>query len=61
MVIAYVIVGLVVIAWAAAFVLACTRIPKRPPLRTPGTRPAVHEPDPSPAAAGDRNRELVTR
>ena len=60
MVIAYVVVGLVVIAWAAAFVLACTRIPKRPPLRTPGTRSAGPDPDPSPAHAGDRQRELVT-
>jgi hypothetical protein len=45
MVIAYAVVGLVVIAWAAAFVLACTRIPKGPPLRTAGTRSVGPEPD----------------
>ena len=34
MVLAYVIVGLVAVAWAGAFALACTRIPQHPPLRT---------------------------
>ena len=57
-VIAYAIVSVVVVSWAAAFVLACTRIPKQPPLRTAGTRrgsPAA--PEPSPAAP--REPELV--
>jgi hypothetical protein len=38
MILAYVIVGLVTLLWAGAFVLACVRIPQRPPLRTKGTR-----------------------
>jgi hypothetical protein len=38
MILAYVIIGLVSLVWAAAFVLACIRIPQRPPLRTKGTR-----------------------
>jgi hypothetical protein len=38
MILAYVIVGLVSVLWAAAFALACVRIPQRPPLRTKGTR-----------------------
>jgi hypothetical protein len=59
MVIAYVIVGLVVIAWAAAFVVACTRIPKQPPLRTRGTSAPGLPPEPSPAPAASRQRELV--
>ncbi len=44
MVIAYAAVTVVVIAWAAAFVLACTRIPKHPPLRTraPAGRSRTH-------------------
>ncbi|MEY2458618.1 MAG: hypothetical protein QOG30_448 [Acidimicrobiaceae bacterium] len=60
MVIAYVIVGLVVIAWATAFVLACTRIPKRPPLTTPGTKPAAHsDPQPAPGPSQPRESQLV--
>jgi hypothetical protein len=59
MIIAYVIVGLVVIAWAAAFVVACTRIPKQPPLRTRGTSAPGRQPEPSPAPAAQRQRELV--
>ena len=47
MVLAYVIVGLVAVAWAAAFVLACVRIPKTRPLRTKGTRTVdVRDPEP---------------
>lgn len=51
MVLAYVIVAVVAVAWAAAFVLACSRIPQRPPLRTSGTRrrsapPLEREPEP---------------
>jgi len=61
MVIAYAVVGLVVIAWAAAFVLACTRIPKFPPLRTAGTRRADPEPPPPAPVAPDRTPELVSR
>jgi hypothetical protein len=61
MVIAYVVVGLVVVAWATAFVLACTRIPKRPPLRTPGTRAAEPAPEPSPAPTRGQESELVSR
>ena len=57
MVIAYVVVGLVVIAWAAAFVLACTRIPKQAPLRTRGTAGAGPKPEPLPARP--REAELV--
>lgn len=60
MVIAYVVVGLVVVAWAAAFVLACTRIPKHPPLRSRGTRRAVPEPGP-PAPTVTPAPELVSR
>ena len=54
MVLAYVIVGLVAVAWVGAFVLACTRIPKRPPLR-PVTNRTVDVRDP------DRPKALVTR
>jgi hypothetical protein len=57
MVIAYVVVGLVVIAWAGAFVLACTRIPKHPPLRTPGTTAGRAAPESAPALP--RERQLV--
>ncbi len=57
MVIAYVIVGLVAISWAAAFVLACTRIPKQPPLRTRGT--SAGDPSPTPVPAAPREPELV--
>ena len=53
MILAYLIVGLVSLLWAAAFVLACVQIPRRPPLRTKGT-PDVDlrerdEPVPEPA------------
>jgi hypothetical protein len=53
MILAYVIVGLVSVLWAAAFALACVRIPQRPPLRTKGTRDidlrnaAEREPEPA--------------
>ncbi|MEY2432611.1 MAG: hypothetical protein QOC92_2336 [Acidimicrobiaceae bacterium] len=60
MVIAYVVIGLVVTAWAAAFVLACVRIPAHPPLRTPGTRRRNPDSGPTPALEG-RDRELVSR
>jgi hypothetical protein len=59
MLIAYVTVGVVVVAWAAAFVLACTRIPKQPPLRTVGTRSTGPAPKPEREASGQRERELV--
>ncbi|MEY2423346.1 MAG: hypothetical protein QOI95_3413 [Acidimicrobiaceae bacterium] len=59
MVIAYVVIGVVVIVWAAAFVLACTRIPKQPPLRTRGTRSSEQEPTPASTPARPRERELV--
>jgi len=53
MILAYVIVGLVSVLWAAAFVLACVRSPQRPPLRTKGTRDVDlrerDEPRPEPA------------
>ena len=55
MVLAYVIVGAVALAWAGAFVLACVRIPQRAPLRTKGTREAASEPP-----AQSPERELVT-
>jgi hypothetical protein len=58
MVLAYVLVGLVSLTWAAAFVLACTRIPKRPPLRTPGTSPAAPTEPPRTARP---EPELVSR
>ena len=63
MVIAYVIVALVALAWAAAFVLACTRIPKRPPLRTRGTQsPATDPTATAPTTpAGRPEPELVSR
>ena len=51
MILAYVIVGLVSVLWAAAFALACVRIPQRPPLRTKGTR------DIDLRDAADRERE----
>ena len=54
MVLAYVIVGAVALAWAGAFVLACVRIPRRAPLRTKGTR------EPSERPAESPERELVT-
>jgi hypothetical protein len=51
----------VVIAWAAAFVLACTRIPKAPPLRTRGTTSVPPDPEPAPPAPiRPREPELVT-
>jgi hypothetical protein len=46
-VIAYVVVAFVCVLWALAFVLACTRIPKHPPVRTKGT--AGTGPGPEPA------------
>jgi hypothetical protein len=55
MILAYVIIGLVALLWAGAFVLACIRIPQRPPLRTKGTRrldlrdPVDPVPEPEPA------------
>jgi hypothetical protein len=58
MVIAYVVVGLVVLVWAGSFALACTRIPKRPPLRTPGTK-ASGSPGREPMATTSRERQLV--
>jgi hypothetical protein len=61
MVIAYVVIGLVVMAWAGAFVLACVRIPAHPPLRTAGTRRRVPAPEPDPEPAQDRPQELVSR
>jgi hypothetical protein len=61
MVIAYVVVGLVVVTWAGAFVLACTRIPRRPPLRTAGTASAGPEPDPSSTGRRGRTPELISR
>jgi hypothetical protein len=61
MVIAYVIIGLVVVAWATAFVLACTRIPKRPPLRTAGTRLAGPDVDLTQTAEAGRDPALVSR
>ncbi|HEV3225631.1 MAG TPA: hypothetical protein VGZ52_02310, partial [Acidimicrobiales bacterium] len=62
MLIAYVTVGIVALAWAAAFVLACTQIPKSPPLVRPAGRrrpssgprsPSRPAPEPAP--------ELVSR
>jgi len=47
--------------WAAAFVLACTRIPKFPPLRTAGARRADPAPPPPAPVAPDRTPELVSR
>jgi len=57
MVLAYVIVGLVALVWATAFVLACVRIPQRAPLRTKGTRTRESSP---PAAMADRRPDMVT-
>jgi hypothetical protein len=58
MVIAYVVIGFVALAWAAAFVLACVRIPRQPPLRTAGTRRSGPELSP---ANREREPELVSR
>jgi hypothetical protein len=52
MVIAYVLVGVVSVLWAAAFVLACTKIPKSPVLTTDG-RTQGPKPDRAGARVGE--------
>jgi hypothetical protein len=61
MVMAYVIIGIVALAWAAAFVLACVRIPQQPPLRTRGTGGPTPRPRAPQQFEAARERELVSR